>query len=276
MSEKIKELEEFSVYLRYEEKSKATQEKYFRDIKNFYRYVGIRPITKEEVISYKEHLKEKYAPASVNSMLVALNCFLKFTCRQDCCVKLLKIQKQIFCSEEKELSKDEYRRLIQAADDEKISLLIQTICGTGIRVSELEYISVEAVEKGRAVVDCKNKTRVIFIPVYVQEFLVQYIKNTGIKSGSVFTSRNGKPLDRSFVWRKMKNLCIEAEVTPEKVFPHNLRHLFARTFYSIESDIVKLADVLGHTSINTTRIYTMETGRKHMDMMEKMQDILAP
>lgn len=270
-----KDLKKFESYLKYEEKSRATCEKYMHDVRYFARYVGNREITKGEAISYKEDLKERYAPSSVNSMLVALNCFFKFIEKQDCCVKLIKLQRQIFCSEAKELSIEEYKRLIRAADDQETALMLQTICGTGIRVSELEYISVEAVRKGRATVNCKSKTRVIFIPIHVQEVLLPYIKKTGIKSGPVFASKSGKPLDRSCVWRKMKNLSEKAAVDAEKVFPHNLRHLFARTFYSMDGDIVRLADILGHSSINTTRIYTMETGRHHIDMLEKVQDVLA-
>lgn len=265
---------QFEQYLKEEEKSKATIEKYLRDVRTFAEYLADRPIEKAEIISYKEYLTNHYAPASVNSMLVALNGFLRFSGLSSYCVKILKIQRQIFYEEDKELTKEEYRRLVHAAEHTQLSYVIQTICSTGIRVSELRYITVEAVRAGKAVVNCKNKTRVIFIPAPLQRLLKEYIKKSGIQAGNVFLSKNGKPLDRGSVWRKMKALCNKAEVPPKKVFPHNLRHLFARIFYSIEKDIVRLADLLGHSSINTTRIYTIETGRQHINRLERVQMIL--
>ena len=268
---------ELSVYekcLRQEEKSQATLEKYMRDIRHFLAYLEDRTVSKEETIAYKEYLTQNYAPVSVNSMLVAVNGFLRFVGLQKCCVRLMKIQRQIFCREDKELTRQEYKRLVQAAAGTQISYVLQTICGTGIRVSELQYITAEAVYQGKAVVNCKNKTRIIFIPGPLQKLLKEYLKKTGLQSGPVFLGKNKKPLDRSYIWRKVKELCKTAEVAPEKVFPHNLRHLFARVFYSIEKDIVRLADLLGHSSINTTRIYTMETGDQHISRMEQVQKIL--
>lgn len=268
---------ELSVYekcLRQEEKSQATLEKYMRDIRHFLAYLEDRTVSKEETIAYKEYLTQNYAPVSVNSMLVAVNGFLRFVGLQKCCVRLMKIQRQIFCREDKELTRQEYKRLVQAAAGTQTSYVLQTICGTGIRVSELQYITAEAVHQGKAVVNCKNKTRIIFIPGPLQKLLKEYLKKTGLQSGPVFLGKNKKPLDRSYIWRKMKELCKTAEVAPEKVFPHNLRHLFARVFYSIEKDIVRLADLLGHSSINTTRIYTMETGDQHISRMEQVQKIL--
>lgn len=264
----------FKFFLTEEEKSEATIEKYIRDVRFFGEFISNREITKQEVMEYKKNLVENYAPASVNSMLVSLNCFLHFIERPDCCVKLLKIQRQMFVSEKKELTAAEYRRLLKAAQGTRLELVIQTICETGIRVSELKYITIEAVEQGRATVECKNKTRVIFIPTPLRKVLLQYIKKSGIKAGSVFVTKSGKPLNRSNIWRDMKALCEKANVAPGKVFPHNLRHLFARTFYSIERDIVRLADLLGHSSINTTRIYTIETGRQHLDCLERMHRML--
>ena len=264
----------FKFFLTEEEKSEATIEKYIRDVRFFGEFISNREITKQEVMEYKKNLVENYAPASVNSMLVSLNCFLHFIERPDCCVKLLKIQRQMFVSEKKELTAAEYRRLLKAAQGTRLELVIQTICETGIRVSELKYITIEAVEQGRATVECKNKTRVIFIPTPLRKVLLQYIKKSGIKAGSVFVTKSGKPLNRSNIWRDMKALCEKANVAPGKVFPHNLRHLFARTFYSIERDIVRLADLLGHSGINTTRIYTIETGRQHLDCLERMHRML--
>lgn len=270
----IVEIHRFEQHLKAEEKSNATVEKYLRDIRCFCDFLTDRPISKEKTISYKEYLTQQYAPASVNSMLVALNCFLRFLDRSDCCVKLLKIQRQIFCGEEKELTQAEYQRLVKAAGSSQLSYILQTICGTGIRISELQSITVEAVHTGKAVVNCKNKTRVIFIPAPLQKILKQYIKKNGLKAGSVFISQNGKPLDRSSVWRQMKRLCKKANVPPEKVYPHNLRHLFARIFYRIKKDIVRLADILGHSSINTTRIYTLETGQQHLNDLMQVQRLI--
>ncbi len=272
---KITAICSFEKYLISEEKSIATIKKYLYDIQCFVNFLADRQISKEEVIVYKEYLTQHYAPASVNSMLVALNCFLRFIGHGDCCVKLLKIQRQIFCREEKELTQKEYRRLVQAAGNTQLSYILQTICGTGIRVSELQYITVEAVLAGKAVVNCKNKTRIIFIPAPLQKILRKYIKRAGLQAGSVFVSTKGKPVDRSSIWRQMKRLCKKADVPEEKVYPHNLRHLFARIFYGIKKDIVRLADILGHSSINTTRLYTLETGHQHLnDLADVQQRIL--
>ena len=266
----LSKVNDFKFFLTEDEKSDATIEKYLRDVRFFGKFISNREITKQEVMEYKKSLVETYAPASVNSMLVSLNSFLHFINRAECCVKLLKIQRQMFVSEKKELTAAEYRRLLKAAQGTRLELVIQTICETGIRVSELKHITVEAVEEGRAVVDCKNKTRVIFIPTPLRKRLFQYIKKSGIEAGSVFVTKTGRPLNRSNIWRDIKSLCNRAEVAPCKAFPHNLRHLFARTFYSIERDIVRLADLLGHSSINTTRIYTIETGKQHLDCLERM------
>ena len=261
----------FERYLTKEEKSRATVEKYLRDVRSFFRFSNTGSISKEQMIAYKEYLTDRYAPASVNSMLISLHSFLRYIGQQDCCVKLLKIQRQTFAKEEKELSCQEYQRLVKAAGNTRLSFVLRTICGTGIRVSELEYITVEAVREGKAVVSCKNKTRVIFIPATVQKILSKYIKKSCLKTGSVFIGKNGKPLNRKNIWRDMKGLCSRAGVARCKVFPHNLRHLFARTFYRVEKDIVRLADLLGHSSINTTRIYTIENGRLHRDCLERVQ-----
>lgn len=265
------EIQQFEQYLITEEKSAATMEKYLRDIRGFCSYLAGRLIRKEETIAYKEHLTARYAPASVNSMLIAVNSFLRFIGLPDCCVRPLKIQRQIFCNEDKELTKQELHQLLKAAGNTRLSLVIQTICGTGIRVSELQYVTAEAVQNGKAVVNCKNKTRVIFIPTSIQKLLKPYMKKNGITAGAIFVTRSGKPLNRRNIWRDMKALCERAAVPPNKVFPHNLRHLFARTFYSMEKDIVRLADLLGHSSINTTRIYTSETGGEHRLRLERVE-----
>lgn len=260
-----------------DEKSKATTQKYLRDLHCFVNFTNERAIDKGLVLEYKAELARNYALTSANSMLAALNAFLRFVGWLDCTVKQFKIQKKAFCSEEKELSKAEYLSLVRTAENknnERLSLLIQTICGTGIRVSEVEYITVEAVHRGEAIVSCKSKTRRVFIVSALRKKLLQYIKERGIKSGMIFVTKNGKAMNRSNIWAEMKKLCKEAGVSPNKVFPHNLRHLFARTFYGIEKDIAKLADILGHSNINTTRIYIISTGAEHRRKMENMRLII--
>lgn len=273
-SEKLKE---FEIYLRNEERSAATIEKYMRDVHCFASYIGNEEISKESVLDYKTKLGESYAVASANSMIAALNSFLRFYGWHELCVKQFKMQRQVYCPEEKELTRTEYIRLLEAANkkhNERLNLIIQTICSTGIRVSELQYITVEALKKGEAVVNCKGKNRRIFIVPDLKKKLLRYVKEQKISSGAVFITRNGKSVGRSNIWKEMKSLCEQARVAPSKVFPHNLRHLFARTFYGIEKDIAKLADILGHASINTTRIYIVTTGAEHKRKMEHMRLII--
>lgn len=268
---------QFEAYLVCEERCRATIEKYLHDVRTFYEFVGDREVNKNIVLDYKSTLITTHAVTSANSMIAALNVFLRFCGWHDLCVKQYRVQKSAFCPEEKELTKAEYIRLIQTAREkgnERLNLIIQTICGTGIRVSELQYITVEAVQKGEAFVNCKGKNRRIFIVKELREKLLRYIKERKIQSGTVFVTKNGKNVSRHNIWRDMKALCEEAGVSPSKVFPHNLRHLFARTFYGIEKDIAKLADILGHTSIDTTRIYIVTTATEHKRKMENMRLIL--
>lgn len=269
---------EFSAHLKNEEKSQNTTEKYLRDVRIFSAHFRGTEITKEMVIAYKSKLlAEHYAVRSVNSMLASLNSLFTFLGWSDCKVKSMKLQRQIYCPEEKELTKAEYLRLVNTAKrkgKERLNLILQTICGTGIRVSELEYITVEAAKSGKAVVALKGKTRSVFLVKELQKKLLRYATEQNISSGTIFITRNGKPLSRTNIWREMKGLCQEAGVHPQKVFPHNLRHLFARVFYGIEKDIAKLADILGHSSINTTRIYIISTGSEHRKRMENMHLIL--
>ena len=268
----------FAVYLKSEEKSENTIEKYMRDVRAFCAYVGEAEMTKETVIAYKNKLlSENYAARSVNSVLASINSLLSFLGWADLKVKSIKLQRQIYCPKEKELTKAEYIRLVNTAKqkgNERLNLLIQTICGTGIRVSELQYITVEAVKCNEAVVSLKGKTRSVFIVRELQKKLLRYAAEQKISSGAIFITRSGKPMSRTNIWREMKSLCVEAGVNPQKVFPHNLRHLFARTFYGIEKDIAKLADILGHSSINTTRIYIITTGNEHRQRMENMRLII--
>ncbi len=273
-----KAMKAFGAHLKSEEKSPHTVEKYLRDARAFAAFAGDAAVTKETVIRYKTQLLENgYAVRSVNSVLASLGGLFSFLGWYDCRVKTLKIQRQVFCPEEKELSKAEYERLCRAAQNkqnERLTLLLQTICGTGIRVSELPFITAEAVRRGEAMVSCKGKTRTVFLVKPLQKKLLRYLAERKIQSGAVFITRTGKPMNRTNIWREMKALCEEAGVNPQKVFPHNLRHLFARIFYGIEKDIAKLADILGHSSINTTRIYIVSTGREHRRRMEAMRLIL--
>lgn len=268
----------FEKYLRREEKSDNTVKKYLRDMRAFAAYLNGAEVTKETVITFKSKLLgESYSVRSINSMLASLNGLFSFLGWEDCRVKSVKLQRQIYCPEEKELTKAEYMRLVDTAKqkgNERLNLILQTICGTGIRVSELQYITVEAVKNREATVALKGKTRSVFLVKELRKKLIRYAAKQNIQSGAVFITRTGKPMNRTNIWREMKGLCRQAGVNPKKVFPHNLRHLFARTFYGIEKDIAKLADILGHSSINTTRIYIISTGSEHRRRMEHMRLII--
>ena len=267
-------IEKFKQYLIEEEKASATLEKYMRDITAFFVWLAGSDVDKIAVLGYKEHLiNSNYAPASVNSILSSLNSFFEFNEWHGLKVKMLKIQKQIFAERSKELTKAEYERLLAAAKEkknERLYYLMQTICASGIRVSELSAITIEAVKARRANINCKGKMRVVILPKDLCKMLTEYARGQKITSGPVFVTKTGKPLDRSTIWKMMKALCESAGVDREKVFPHNLRHLFARTYYSIQKDIVRLADILGHSSVNTTRIYTMETCDVHRRQIQKL------
>ena len=270
------QLAAFASHLCRQEKSAATQEKYLRDVRVFSEFTQGIELSKELVIRWKKHLVERgYAVRSVNSMIASVNCLLGFLDLSAFKVKSIRIQQQAYCREDQELTKAEYMRLLEASrKNEQLNLVLQTICGTGIRVSELKYFTVEAVKCGEVTVDCKSKTRTILVPGKLKNILLNYAKRHGIATGTILVGRNGKPLDRSSIWRQMKQLCKIAGVKESKVFPHNLRKLFARTFYGIEKDIAKLADILGHSSINTTRIYIMTTGTEHRRKIERLGLVL--
>lgn len=280
MEERILEqaaIARFREHLILEEKSPATVEKYLRDIRAFAVYMRGKVVRKAAVIDYKKLLQKKYAVRSVNSTLASINGLFSFLGWHELRVKTVKLQRQVFSPEEKELTRAEYMRLCRAAEqrgNKRLSLILQTICGTGIRVSELQHITVEAARCGEATVSCKGKTRSVFIVKELKQKLLRYAAEQGIRSGMIFVTRTGRAVSRTNIWREMKSLCREAGVNPEKVFPHNLRHLFARVFYSIEKDIAKLSDVLGHSSINTTRLYIISTGIEHRRRMETMRLIL--
>lgn len=263
----------FKESLQNDEKSLLTIEKYVRDITAFFVWIANREFDKSIVLSYKEHLTENYSPASVNSILSSLNSFFAFNEWYELKVKALKIQRQIFSNKEKELTKAEYKRLLKAARDkgnERLYLLMQTICSCGLRVSELKFVTIEAVRKRQTEIKCKGKIRQVFLPKDLCRLLKKYAKEKNIKSGAIFVTKTDRPLNRSNIWSDMKKICESGKVSPEKVFPHNLRHLFVRTFYAMQKDIVRLADILGHSSVNTTRIYTMETGEMHKKQIQKL------
>lgn len=273
-----KHIKSFINHLRMEEKSKNTIEKYARDVNTFATFLNGKAVCKEIVIEYKQILiADGYAVSSINSMLAALNSLFDYLGWIECKVNAIKIQRQIYCPENKELSKAEYLRLVGAAErnhNHRLNMILQTICGTGIRISELQFITVEAVKSGTVEVACKGKNRVVFIVKKLKKKLLRYAAERHIKAGAIFITKSGKPINRTNVWREMKALCKQARVNPDKVFPHNLRHLFARTFYMLEKDIAKLADILGHSSINTTRIYIISTGYEHLKCMENMRLVI--
>lgn len=270
MKEKIKD---YMRYLAYEEKSPSTIKQYRRDILSFFACLGNEPVTKERVIQYKNKLSEKYRPASVNAKIAALNSFFSYIELPQLRVKQLKIQRNAFSSQKKELRKAEYMRLVETAKhkgDEKLALMLQTICGTGIRVSELQFITAEAVNIGQAAICLKGKNRSVVISGKLRKFLREYMRKNRIAAGPVFVTRNGRPVDRSYIWKMMKALCESAGVQKEKVFPHNLRYLFATCFYSIDKDMARLADILGHSNINTTRIYIASFGYEHRKRIDSL------
>ena len=259
------------------ERAPATAEKYQRDLRKLLRFAARKPLDRSLLCAFKAHIGAIQSPKGANSVLAAINAYLKFIGRADLVLKPFRIQKEICCPEEKELSKSEYLRLCAAARKQKkdrLALLIETVCGTGIRISELSYITVEAARSGKATVSCKGKMRVIFLVSILRKKLLRYAEKNGIASGVIFVTRKGSPMNRSNIWREMKALCTAANVAPTKVFPHNLRHLFARIFYALEKDVVRLADILGHSSINTTRIYLIHTGRELQKRLEAMHLIL--
>lgn len=269
-----REFDQFEDYLRHDEREESTIEAYLRSLTRFSEWADGRTITKELAMEWKTALAEAgYRPISVNAMLAAVNKF--FTCmgREDCKVKYLKLQRQMFRKSEKDLSKEEYQRLVQAAHEKgdlRMELILETICATGIRVGELKYITVEAVRAGVAEIALKGKIRTILLPHRLCRKLQKYTKKQKIASGKIFLTQDGLPVSRQYVWTRMKALCEPAGVERTKAFPHNLRSLFARSFYGSCHDVVRLADVLGHSSIETTRIYLMSTGKEYLRQLDKL------
>ncbi len=261
-----------------QERSSGTVEKYFRDVRAFTVWLGGAEVTRERTAAWRDSLLERgYAPVTVNSMVAAVNQFFTFLGWEDCKIKALKLQRKLFRDDRKELTREEYGRLLAAARSlgrERLALLLETICSTGIRVSEVKYITVEAAHVGRAEISLKGKLRTILLPGKLCRKLKKYARAQKIASGEIFLTRSGKGLSRRQIWGEMKRLCKAAGVVPSKVFPHNLRHLFARTFYQVCRDVVKLADVLGHSSIETTRIYLISTGTEHARVLARMRLLL--
>lgn len=271
-------IREFEKFLSEAEKMPSTIKKYIHDVTAFSKWLGGRELCKASVMEYKSEMMQKYSVSALNSALSALNSFFSFLGRGDLIIKTLRVQRQIFSDNKRELTKSEYMRLLNAAKsmkNKRLYYILQTICSTGIRISELKYVTVASLKRGQAVIRCKGKTRVILIPRRLASALKKYAALNAIIKGSVFVTKYGNPVDRSNVWSEMKKLCKAANVAKEKVFPHNLRHLFARTFYAKEKDIVRLADILGHSSVNTTRIYTMETCEERRKSIQNLGLLLC-
>ena len=284
-----KEIKRYLAHLQSCERSAATRAKYGRDLQGFCRWLAAQgkaenagTLSRQDVAVWRAHLQAAgLCPATINAKLAAVNGFLRFLGRPECCVRQVRRQRRVFRDKGRDLSRSEYLRLVQAAKRqgrERLCLVLQTICATGIRVSELRFVTVEAVRSGRATVTGKGKCREILLPGQLRAQLKAYLKHCGRWPGQpnapVFLTAGGRPLDRSNLWREMRSLCAAAKVDPHKVFPHNLRHLFAKTFYALDKDLAKLADLLGHASIETTRIYIMETGAAHARMLERMHLLL--
>lgn len=271
------QLSDFARQLQEDERSPATIENYLRHIRAFAAWAGGQAVTKDLATQWKEHLISQYRPGTVNTMLVSLNRFFAFLGWYDCQVKTLRIQRRLFREESKELTRAEYERLVsaaQASGRERLVLLLETICSTGIRVSEVKYITVEALKLGKAEISLKGKIRTILLPNKLCRKLLKYAKKQKTVSGEVFLTRNGKGMSRKQIWAEMKSICAKAKAAATKVFPHNLRHLFARVFYKACRDVAKLADVLGHSSMETTRIYLISTGVEHAHTLERLRLIL--
>ena len=269
----------FSTALFQAERSQATVEKYLRSVRAIFLYLNGQPVTKDTVLAWKKYLQREgnYSPSTVNASLAALNYLFNFLGWSDCRTHYLKIQRRLFRDAGQELGREDYERLITAAREsgrERIALVMETICATGIRVSEVRYITVEAAQEGRTTISLKGKIRTILLPGKLCRRLLKYAKKQKITSGEIFLTKGGKPMGRCQIWAEMQRLCQKADVEPSKVFPHNLRHLFATIYYRVYKDIAKLADILGHSSIETTRIYLMTTGQEHRRQLERLQLVL--
>ena len=275
MTESTTILAAFVKYLLQEEREGSTIAKYVRDVRFSLEWLEGRECSKENAIVWKEHLSARnYSPSSINAMLAAVNKLFRFLGVPEARVKYLRVQRKLFRQHERELTKEEYLRLTETAHSlgrERLGLLMEAICATGIRVSEVKYLTVEAAREGRADISLKGKVRTILLPGKLCRKLLKYARKQKIASGEVFRTRSGKSLSRRQIWAEMKSLCRRAGVAGSKVFPHNLRHLFARTFYRVYKDVARLADILGHSSIETTRIYLVSSGAEHARQLERLR-----
>jgi len=274
----LSEIQVFGAYLQEQERASVTVHKYLRCLQQFYKWLPEeKTVNKATVIAYKNYLSRTHAPAGVNTVLAALNGFFRFQNWHECVVKTLRIQRKVFAAPETELTKEEYFRLVETArkrNDEQLELLLQLMASTGIRVSEIPYVTAESLVCNCVQICLKGKIRTILLPEKLSYKLRKYQQRQNISTGSIFLMKNGKPLDRRRIWNQMKQICSDAGVPESKVFPHNLRHLFARTFYSCQNDIVKLADVLGHSNIETTRIYLLSSGKEHQRILDELHLLL--
>ena len=268
----------FAAHLRREERSESTVEKYCRALASLRRELPRQgALDRPALLAWKRGVAQRYSPATVNTMIAAVNSYCEYIGRQDCCLSSLRVQRRIFREQSRELTRGEYLRLLEAAQrqgNDRLRLIMETLGSTGIRISELRFVTAEAVRRGRATVDCKGKRREIMLPKTLRRMLESWLRRSGVTSGPVFVSAAGKPLDRSNIWRELKRLCSAARVDSRKVFPHNFRHLFAVIYYKMYKDMSKLADLLGHSSINTTKIYLMESGRTHERQLERLGMVL--
>ena len=267
-------IKDYEDEMQMKERSAATIEKYTRAVTMFAEWLGSEKLSKARVIEWKKKLsEEKYAPITVNTFLSALNGFFRMIRREDCCVSFLKVQRRVFRDPEIELNRDDYEELIHTAEaqqNEKGAMLLKTICATGIRVSETAYITVEAVRKGKVEIQLKGKIRIIMIPRNLARNLLEYAKKEKIHKGPVFRDSHGNCMTRRQIWGELKKICALTKIDAKKVFPHNLRHLFAREYYKENQDVVRLADLLGHSSIETTRIYLMTSGEEQLKQIENL------
>lgn len=263
--------------LKEDEKAPQTIQKYVREASALILFLGGSTPSKSRILDYRDYLQRQNKTHTVNVKLSAVNAFLEYTGHCDCKVRLLKVQRKAFIDDDRDLNEAEYRRLLAAAKEQRNSRLYHvmlTLCGTGIRVSELRFVTFEAVRTGRAEIRLKGKSRTVILTKGLRQKLLSYADEAGISSGHIFCTRTGKPLDRSNICHDMKRLCKKAGVNPKKVFPHNLRHLFAKSYYAIEKDLARLADILGHSSVETTRIYVAVGIREHERTLQKMRLII--
>ena len=268
------QIQEFETYLRMDERSASTIAKYTNAITDFYQFLPEdKSVTKEQLLAWKAYISGKYSASAVNVMISAANGFFEFVSWNELKIRQIRTQRQIFRDKERELTRTEYMRLLTEAQRQgnfRLFYLMQTLASTGIRISELKYITAETLKSGVATVDCKGKRRTVLIPKKLRKSLQSYCESANITGGPVFVTRDGNPVNRSNIWRELRKLSSAARVPPHKVFPHNFRHLFAVTFYRQQKDIAKLADLLGHASIDTTRIYIMESGAEHERQIERL------